>query len=825
MLDNLNMTSGPLKVLSQSWLVHAMTRGDVGRIMEPLFLTLLDPCTARVSVLHCNLEVLDEGVFVIHAEKDVIFHVINNKDKSMSILQYNKKADEQVIVDGKKKVKAKAISDLGAINLEINPFALVPHHIEDYTLYTKGYCDSESSSASESSSMMSISESAIAFDIASSIIDEILDIVVIADSEIDKADTPGVHPLHSHLLLYTQVSDSRQVLYTLECLKNILTANARLAICALSTTHLNSKPSPRSHQVQILLARHRKSVFGKGFVGELTNENLATHRNSTLIEVLISVSLYYLRSYYPHLPHLSSDDVLANREVQLMSIDLLIVLVSELILVVKDNGKAYAIYIHDLFSRCKVQKVVLHSLIATVNDMQKRNEIAKSFTEDILRFNEVYVALNERVSNFSEAFQVQILKLLLALVMLEQVVINNGMTPKVSTISALNTKALRYLNDQPIPDQPMFLASIVSALKLDEMRHLHSHWTSLITNCLPFLEHSLTSTVLEVTGQLALNLERMAPFYFEDQVIDLGKVPADYVITQLEALTMMYHFCLIQDIGSTCTAKVSSVPGIGPQTNPNLGQSQGQQSEILSNLLHVFLSNSDAKALMASSMESSSTLESAKKSLLGTLPRLISCASQLWGAIENAKENKSCVLVGSPKVVRTRLLDLLSPIAHHHSMAFLSAIGITWQEKRSPGSYGLIKQPLPLSNEEQQTLVDMVSAIKTMPVSIVIQTVRQVLKSPPVVSGTQINVEVAVLQFFYAYLAKCTVNQVMDLWSELAGLLRECLVLAPPAVFLALAILFQFTTRAPMLSERKDQKELQELTGKLVDCCAQVMFC
>ena len=88
-----------------------------------------------------------------------------------------------------------------------------------------------------------------------------------------------------------------------------------------------------------------------------------------------------------------------------MAIDLLIVLVSELILVVKDNNKAYAIYIHDLFSRCKVQKVVLHSLIATVHDMQKRNELAKSFTEDILKFNEVYVTLKERVSNFSEALK------------------------------------------------------------------------------------------------------------------------------------------------------------------------------------------------------------------------------------------------------------------------------------------------------------------------------------------------------------------------------------------------------------------------------------
>ena len=140
------------------------------------------------------------------------------------------------------------------------------------------------------------------------------------------------------------------------------------------------------------------------------------------------------------------------------------------------------------------------------------------------------------------------------------------------------------------------------------------------------------------------------------------------------------------------------------------------------------------------------------------------------------------------------------------------------------GQFGLIKQPLPQSNEDQQVLVDMVSAIKTLPVSIVIQTLRQVLKSPPIVSGTQINVEVAVLQFFYAYLAKCSVSQVMDLWSDLAGLLRECLVLAPPAIFLALAILNQFTTRAPTLSERKDQKELQELAGKLVDSCAQVKY-
>ena len=56
MLDNLNtLSSGPLKTLSQSWLVHAMARGDVARILEPLLITLLDPTTARVSILFCHV--------------------------------------------------------------------------------------------------------------------------------------------------------------------------------------------------------------------------------------------------------------------------------------------------------------------------------------------------------------------------------------------------------------------------------------------------------------------------------------------------------------------------------------------------------------------------------------------------------------------------------------------------------------------------------------------------------------------------------------------------------------------------------------------------
>ena len=67
-----------------------------------------------------------------------------------------------------------------------------------------------------------------------------------------------------------------------------------------------------------------------------SQDRMATYRSSTLIEVIISTCLYFLRSFYPNLGHnhLSPEEIKGNREVQLMSIDILSVLVSELILAV-----------------------------------------------------------------------------------------------------------------------------------------------------------------------------------------------------------------------------------------------------------------------------------------------------------------------------------------------------------------------------------------------------------------------------------------------------------------------------------------------------------
>ena len=382
MLDNLNLSSGPLKALAQSWLVHALAKGDIARLMEPLFITLLDPSTARLSVLHAKIVHADtvdavEGekhhIFSISSSnQEAIYHVssssqtkcIEKAKRIFALNRFQKKSpttrdQSQAHVhpiqtnSSAGQTDTKENNDLLDVTLMVNPFALVPPDLEEYQFYTKGYENMSSDSSSDSEEDDNSKDEQ-----DSSRPESSLSVAKLfgEDSEVNEQENKkeitgtqakqpssmeasfiqtsssagsdlqnknlSIHPLHSHLLLYCQVCDSRQILYTMQCIKNVIMTNPRLAICTLSTTNLNATNTGRKNQIQMLLARHRKSVFGKNFAGSLSSENLAIYRNSTLIEVLISTLLYYLRSYYPNLGQvrLSDEEIQSNREVSNLNI-------------------------------------------------------------------------------------------------------------------------------------------------------------------------------------------------------------------------------------------------------------------------------------------------------------------------------------------------------------------------------------------------------------------------------------------------------------------------------------------------------------------------
>lgn len=128
----------------------------------------------------------------------------------------------------------------------------------------------------------------------------------------------------------------------------------------------------------------------------------------------------------------------------------------------------------------------------------------------------------------------------------------------------------------------------------DHMRHLHQHWTTLVTSSLPFMGSSLTSIVTSVIHQLCCNIEHLASYYINEETATATKLhdistvecclPADYTVTHLEALTFLLHYCLLdtsQQIGFSFNQPLSGTIQTGiPGANPG---------QIFNNLIHVFM--------------------------------------------------------------------------------------------------------------------------------------------------------------------------------------------------------------------------------------------
>lgn len=283
-----------------------------------------------------------------------------------------------------------------------------------------------------------------------------------------------LHPFHTHMLLYYGVYDTKQVLYTFQTLRNIIACDCRTFLCLSITTSVSSSPMKQ------FLVRHRKSIFGKGFSGTIINTEFShAYRGCMYLEVLVTLCLYYARSFFQKeaielnkLP--TSDDISGNCKIQLASIELLTMLCTELIVIVKDMGKQLACYIADLMAKCKLQKIILHCIISCVHSFQSK--IDMTFTEQILAFNELS---DDKLH--AESLQIQLLRLLLSIIRLEFEVTNmkgddvtktpmaaqeGGTGGSPTRLGPSTPTNVKYLPNCPISQQPMFLSAVLKALQV-----------------------------------------------------------------------------------------------------------------------------------------------------------------------------------------------------------------------------------------------------------------------------------------------------------------------------------------------------------------------
>lgn len=216
-----------------------------------------------------------------------------------------------------------------------------------------------------------------------------------------------------------------------------------------------------------------------------------------------------------------------------------------------------------------------------------------------------------------------------------------------------------------IPQQQIFLSAIMSALRHQNMKQIHEKWLYMVTSCLPYFGENLKQISISVIHQICNNIEDISVNYVKPDLSD--ELCSDYAVTQLEALTVLCHYCLL-DSSHTVNQNTPSTP----MSNPG---------EIINNLVNAFFSppNSDLNSLK----QNSDNYQMARKTILSHMPRIISSLAKLWQTIINL-ENEYNGVYGNSKVVKQQLLELLSPISVHHGASFLAAISVAWYERRNP---------------------------------------------------------------------------------------------------------------------------------------------
>uniref|UniRef100_A0A672QY24 DOP1 leucine zipper like protein A n=1 Tax=Sinocyclocheilus grahami TaxID=75366 RepID=A0A672QY24_SINGR len=805
MLDSLSYWDGSASAVGRAWLNQVLQRHDIARVLEPLLLLLLHPKTHRGSTINISDPVICQSVSLeeesLHkAVSAVLFEVV---DRVVQMVE--KESSETPSPDGWPQTD----SDSSNLSTDMSngpcitlaPFSntqprTLPELVAGGTLEFLAVASIDASGEEEHREGIARHSS------SPSIIMLPDDGGNAATEQSLQVDDPHRKRSQSstqlslkgkimerlHVLLYLQLYDSSRTLHALSAIAAMLRASPAGFVSAISTTSINNTYTPQLSLLQNLLARHRVSVMGKDFYCPIPQDSHShSFRSAMFLEIIISLCLYFLRSYYSAHVAATSQDLAGNHAMQLTSVEVLTLLFSELVKVTGGSAKGFASFICDVLSKCKVQKVVLHCLLSTIFSVQKWHEHRVRGTnvaavEEGLSEDSVINLSEDQLDNCS-AIQSQLLRLLQSVVVLEHRLIG-GEVEHVNPQQPMTS--LQYLHGQPITAQGMFLCAVIRALHQHHACKMHPQWIGLITATLPYMGKVLRRVVASVTLQLCKNLDNLIQQYrYEMGLTDTRPqwmalcIPPDLILTVLEGMTAIIHYCLLDPT------------------------SQYHQVRELANQKH---------------------LAEARAGILSILHTIMSSVTLLWGVLyladssDRPAEASACstsnINLGSTKNLRQQILELLGPISMNHGAHFMAAIAYVWNERKQAKTSSRNKV-IPIASEEQLLLVELVRSVSAMRTETVVQTVKEVLKQPPAIAKEK-SLSVTAVGFkggFKTHLRLSSFYRSIFPW-------RSALLEINLNVFFS--VLNEFILKNPTLESKKDQRELQDVTHKIVEAIGTI---
>uniref|UniRef100_A0A8B9GMA1 DOP1 leucine zipper like protein B n=1 Tax=Astyanax mexicanus TaxID=7994 RepID=A0A8B9GMA1_ASTMX len=866
-LDSLNSQDGSVSAAGQSWLVRALSLNDVIRILEPVLLLLVDPRTQRTaihSVKH-NLSVdrsgtktSGDGMALLNQPEDNLLNHFTVVDREALWLNLEQDPELRETPSSSPVISRSESEETEGEDEEREDVAEEEsEHTESAD--TNGTQNSTENSSSGSAPYLQVgvangndgemgvanglvrvdSDRTQASDSLSSDEDD-GQLEALAKSRLLKRQRErqeAIDSLFRHVLLYRQPFEFNKVLYAFSVVETLVRSGSTPFVEALSNTALDCSSTAHLNLVQNLLQRHRQAQEGGSFYGPLQNSTppepksmnpnqpptspLSSPSSSTsptmfLLELLTSLCLRFLRSHFPAYATVSGRQQQGNREVQVKSVEVMTALVTQLITVAQQaqageaGGTNSLESIRNLLWGCKVQQYVLLSLSASMYACQRaeshnQNKIHEEDQgEDGGELSEESLVHFGRDGSWAEhPLQIALLKLLKALIVLEHYINHilqaKGDTPSSALAREWQTammfqqsiKAVRYVSSQPIMAQGMFVSAAARALCPQYGFAMHPAWVTLLCGTLPFLGRSLAIIVAPIIAQICKNLDELVKQHEHESIksshssiLKRENIAPDYPLTLLEGLTTITHYCLLEQKKSA---------------------------------------GSDA-----------TDMRNACNAILEEFPHMISTMAMLWGVVKGADSSHSSSSRSSPasvyfkstKILKQKILGFLMPLTQLYGSQVMASMAAVWNSRRSRKRRSKNKI-LPAVSDSQMTIVDLVKSLNTLHTDTILHLVKEVVKKPNQIKGDQqkpILVDVPMLQFCYAYIQSLPAQALQDNIMPLLCLLRESvqLNLAPPGHFLLLGILNDFVNRLPNMDNKRDSRELQEVTQRILEAVGGV---
>ncbi|XP_070293728.1 protein DOP1B [Salvelinus sp. IW2-2015] len=862
-VDCLNSPDGSVSAAAQCWLVRALSLQDVVRILEPVLLLLLHPSTQRCTIQSVKQN-LTAGIL-----KDLKSRSRSTTNGYTNAMTTSTQTDEgtlghMILVDRealwgelehdpettKPPADSTGVSrsDSEATEEENEP---EEEEEEDESVHTESsgvQVSTENSSSGSAPYGSSVEEGSMvnglrrvesehtqASDSLSSEEEEDLELEAMARSRLLKQEREkreAIDSMFRHVLLYSVAGGWPRLLHGLALLDSLLRSSAQQPLVnALSSTSLDTSSAAHLNLVSNLLQRHQQAQDGRGFYGRLLLPNASPSSPlSLLIELMVSLCLKFLRSHYPSYLTLDPGELQGNREVQVKSVGVLTRLVTQLGIVARGQGDTSTQGeagvspepICKLLARCKVQQYALLTLSASMYISQRGTEKGSAMggvdllDEQVGLSEESLVNLGGGGGQEQYPLQMELLKLLQALIVLEYHVWpgESGLTlhsdePRDSHASSAlarewqtavlfqqSIKAAQYVQTQPITAQGMFVSAAARALQPQYGYAMHPHWVALLCSSLPYLGRSLGIIVAPLITQMCRNLDELVKQYDHDggkatQSL-IGRkenIAPDYPLTLLEGLTTLTHHCLLDNKKSLVACDPADV-------------------------------------------------RNARNAVIEELPHMLSSMALLWGVVkreesqsrgsdysQTARHTSTSVYFRSSKTLRQRVLEFLTPLTGQYGVQLMASVGAVWSSRRSRRRHTKNKI-LPVASESRLTIVDLVKSLGTLSTENILQMVKEVVKKPHQIKRDQKStlVDIPMLQFSYAYIQSIPAQALQENMAPLLTLLRESvqLNLAPPGHFLLLGILNDFVNRLPNLDNKKDTRDMQEVTQKILEAVGGV---